>query len=439
MRIETLQNTVGTPSAGNLISGNGQDGIFLVGSTAVSNAVQANYIGTSASGTSALGNGRAGVGISGAPFNTIGNPGAGNLISANSDAGIYLIGASATGNNIEANTIGTDASGTLRLGNTYEGIYLERAPTNTIGAVAAGNLISANNTRGIFLTNASWNTIQANMIGTRSDGVSPLGNVYHGVECGDDATHNTIGGTVSGAGNRIAYASAGFTGVYAGVRIRTYAFDDAILGNSIFSNGALGIDLGNFGVNANIPCETGTGNTANMSQNYPILTQAVIGGFGVGVRGTLNSTAGDTFRLQFFASPSCDSSGNGEGQIYLGDKVVKTSGSCTTNFVATFSGLVPQGYVITATATDSTNNTSEFSPCFVGVPAPFLSISRTATQVSLAWTNTATGFVLNQTDNLAPPVQWTIVTNVPLNVGGQFVVPLPILTVSNRFFALIFE
>ena len=58
--------------AGNLISGNAQDGIFLDGTSAASNVVQGNFIGTSADGTSALGNLRGGVGISEAPANLIG-------------------------------------------------------------------------------------------------------------------------------------------------------------------------------------------------------------------------------------------------------------------------------------------------------------------------------------------------------------------------------
>src|ERR1039458_10197644 len=129
-------NTIGgaLSGAGNLISGNGQDGIFLDRSGAANNIVQGNYIGTTASGTSGLGNGRAGVGNSGAPGNTIGGTttGAGNLLSANRDAGIYLFTSGATGNLIQGNTIGTDVTGTLALGNTYEGIYAESAPTNTI-------------------------------------------------------------------------------------------------------------------------------------------------------------------------------------------------------------------------------------------------------------------------------------------------------------------
>src|SRR4029077_20570956 len=115
-------------------------------------------IGTSANGSGALGNGSAGVGISCAPNNTIGGsgPGAGNLISANHDAGIYVVQAGAGGNQFLGNIIGAGAAGTTALGNAVEGIYIESAPGNIIGGsvAGAGNLISANGTRGIFLTNA---------------------------------------------------------------------------------------------------------------------------------------------------------------------------------------------------------------------------------------------------------------------------------------------
>ena len=444
VHIQSPGNTIGgvQNGAGNLISGNGQDGVFLDGSSAANNFVQGNFIGTVASGITGLGNGRAGVGVSGAPGNTIGGTtaGAGNLLSANGDAGIYLITSGATGNLIQGNTIGTDVTGTLALGNTYEGIYAERAPGNTVGGAVpgAGNLISGNRTRGIWLTNASWNVIQGNSIGTKSDGINGLGNTYHGVECEVGACNNTIGGN-GGAGNRLAFAQT-FSGAgYAGVRIRNGSTNNAILGNAIFSNAGLGIDLGAYGVNMNIPCAMGSG--ANMAQNYPILTQAV-SGTGTGIRGSLNSRPNNAFLLQFFANPICGSpffAGFGQGQIYIGQMSVVTSNDCNTSFVAAFPASVPVGYVITATATDSANNTSESSGCSTAGPVPTLSISpSTNQQVTLAWTNTTTGFVLKQTDSLSPPIQWTTVTNSPVVTNGQFVVTLPAGT-GNRFYVLSFE
>lgn len=439
VRIESGGNTVGGTSSGarNLISGNTLDGIRLVGASAVDNFVQGNFIGTGVGGTNALPNGRAGIGISDAPGNTIGGTilGAGNVISANTEAGIYLIGAGATANLLQGNIFGSDVTGALPLGNGFEGIYLESASANIIGGptLGAGNLIAANNTRGIFLANASGNTIQGNMIGTKADGVSALGNTFHALEIEAGANNNTIGGSAGAdAANRIGFSPTG----YAGVRVRIGSMGNAIRGNAIFSNGALGIDLGVAGPTANDSCDADPG--ANMLQNFPVLTQAVSGN-GTGIRGTLISRASGAFSLQFFANPACDASGYGEGQIYLGEKTIVTGTDCTASFVATLSSSVPVGYVITATATDGANNTSEFSACTQVGSLPTLAI-RPATndEVSLTWTNTTTGFVLKETDSLSPPIQWTTVTNMPAMSNGQFVVTLAIAS-GNRFYLLGFE
>ena len=441
MHIQSPANTIGgvQSGAGNLISGNGQDGIFLDGASAANNFVQGNFIGTAAGGTSRLGNGRAGVGISGAPGNTIGGSvsGAGNLISGNGNTntqgGMYLIGLGATGNLIQGNKIGSDFTGTLALGNAHEGIYLESAPSNIIGGIipGAGNLISANNTWGLLLTNASWNVIQGNLVGTKIDGVSGLGNVYHALEC-TNASNNTIGGTNPGAGNRIGFSQT----VYAGVRIRGGSTSDAVLGNAIFSNGGLGIDLGTYGFNANIPCDSSSGD--NMLQNYPVLSQAVTGN-GTGIRGTLNSRPNATFLLQFFANPACNAHGYGDGQFYLGQMTVVTSNNCNVSFVANLPASTAVGYVVTATATDSANNTSEFSACVPITSVPTLTVVPTTNhQVTLVWTNTTSGFGLKQTSSLTPPIQWAAVTNIPVVINGQFVVTLSAVT-GNRFYVLSFE
>jgi titin len=372
------------------------------------------------------------------------------LISANAngngDAGIYLIGSGATGNVIQGNKIGTDVTGTLPLGNTHEGIYLESALSNTIGGIVAGagNLISANHTRGILLTNASWNVIQGNWIGVDVTGTNGLGNVLHAVEC-TNASNNLIGGTNSGAGNRIAWSQTvvidGTSYGYAGARIRGGSTNDAVLGNSIFSNAGLGIDLGGYGPNANTT-DCNTTSSDNMAQNYPVLSQAVTGN-GTGIRGTLKSRPNATFRLQFFANPSCGSpifGNNGQGQVYLGQMSVQTGNDCNnTSFVAALPGSVPVGYVVTATATDSANNTSEFSTCVAAGPVPALRVRPSANhQLTLSWTNTTTGFVLKQTGSLSPPIQWTAVTNNPVVSNGQFVVPLSAGT-TNCFYVLRFE
>jgi len=269
------------------------------------------------------------------------------------------------------------------------------------------------------------------LIGTRIDGVSGLGNTFHAVECTNGADNTLIGGT-GPAGNRIAFAQT----VYAGVRIRAGSTNNAILGNAIFSNAALGIDLGTAGVTANDNCDADGG--ANMLQNFPVLSQAVSGN-GTAIRGTLNGRANQPFVLQFFANPACDTSGYGEGQIYLGQQSVTTGNNCLASFVAAFPNYLPVGYTVTATATDSANNTSEFSACVTVGPVPALTVSPAADQrAAIAWTNTAAGFVLKETTSLSPVIQWTTVTNVPVIINGQFVVTVS-TTTGDRYFRLSFE
>ena len=177
----------------------------------------------------------------------------------------------------------------------------------------------------------------------------PLPNGGHGVFL--DGTGTTLGGTTSGADNVIANNGL------AGVRVNS-GTGHAVLGNSIFGNAGLGIDVGP-GVSP--PNDAGDGDTgANNLQNFPVLT-AVAGG----VQGTLNSTPNSTFTIQFFGNTACDPSLNGEGQTFLGAVSVTTNASGNAT-IPLFTASA--GQIVTATATSPTNDTSEFSAC-VTVPA----------------------------------------------------------------------
>ena len=134
----------------------------------------------------------------------------------------------------------------------------------------------------------------------------------------------------------------------------------------------LGIDLEQDGVTPNDPGDTDTG--ANNRQNFPLLTSAIVGSATTTIAGTLNSTPSKTFTIQFFSNPACDSSGNGEGQTFLGSTSVMTDALGNANINATFSGAITIGHVVTATATDG-NDTSEFSACRIVVSTSFLQFS----------------------------------------------------------------
>jgi titin len=449
--IAGCSNQVGGTSVGmgNVISGNTEQGVWIVGNAgnAAGNVIQGNLIGVTAAGTVSLGNGvssgaSTGIGISTAANNVVGGTvaGAGNVISGNNGSGIFLVGATASGNLIQGNFIGTDRTGTVGLGNVFEGIYLEQASANQIGGTAsgAGNVISGNHAQGVFLADASWNVIQGNSIGTKADGTSNLGNKLHNIELQSGADNNVIGGTAAGAGNRLAYAQT----VYCGVRVRTGAANNLISGNSIFSNGGLGIDLSPTaggtaaGVNPVVACESGVAaDAANAGQNFPIIAD-VYSGAATRVRGSLNASAGQAYTLQFFASPVGAPSGYGAGQIYLGQTNLTLAASCLSEFTIYLPGAVPSGWVVTATATDATNNTSEFSAWVPVMTIPAVQLAKSAaSQLTLSWTNNGGSYTLQQTFSLAPPITWLAVTNVPLP-QNNFMVASIRLTNNSAFYRL---
>lgn len=247
--------------------------------------------------------------------------------SANSSVapGIRLSG---TGHRIEGNFIGTNADGTGVVRNA-RGVVLFDASSSTIGGAAPEdrNLISGNVHSGVeTVGESSGNTIRNNLIGPDKNG-QPL------------ADSNAVSGGVvisSGAGNRI-------------------------LSNSIFSNGPLGIDLGDNGVTVNDTKDPDTG--PNHLQNFPIISSAQTFASFTSINGTLESTPStkkrkSTFVIQLFSNPP----GTDEGKTFLGQVEAKTDRQGNASFSFAPAQKVPTGQFITATATNKkTGDTSEFS------------------------------------------------------------------------------
>ena len=273
----------------------------------------------------------------------------GLVINRWSSNGVGISGTGATGNKIEGNFIGTDASGTQDLGSNGDGVTIFEAPNNTVGGTVAGtrNTISGNELHGVFIygTGATGNKVEGNFIGTKKDGTGSLGNGGNGAAI--TTPNNTVGGTVAGARNMISGNSNGV--VISG----TGATGNRVLSNSIFSNLWLGIDLNNDGATANDDKDPDVG--PNNLQNFPVLTSAKSSRKGTTVKGTLNSTAGTTFTLQFFSGPAMDL----EGKKFLGQTSVTTDASGNASF--TFKAKKKAAGEATATAADPNGNTSEFS------------------------------------------------------------------------------
>ncbi|MEA2438453.1 MAG: hypothetical protein QOF65_3009 [Thermoleophilaceae bacterium] len=361
--LDTEGLTVGdTHGNGNLISGNTVYGLYLFGAN---HTIQGNKIGTNLAGTAAIPNGNSGIQLQGVHDVTIGGAAANarNVISGNTGAGI---GSDTVANNtIKGNFIGTTADGTAALPNQNGGIALAGGDTNVIGGAAAGepNVVSGNNAFGIKLlppegsTNDN-NQVLGNLIGTKADGSGALGNDGPGVIVAS-GVHNVIGRPSEG--NTIANNTGAGVAVQLGPTFDpTHHDGNSIRGNSIDSNGGLGIDIAPDGINANDAGDPDTG--PNGLQNFPAITSATPSASTV-IAGTLNSKASTAYTIDFYEVPACDASGNGEGRTWLGSTQATTDASGNASWSQTVSTTVPTNHFVTATATDPDGSTSEFSAC----------------------------------------------------------------------------
>ena len=360
-----LQTTVGgtAPGAGNVIA---SDYYCVYFSGADSNSILGNIMGLTASGTTAITNVQYAIWVQDGAYNTIGgtNEGAGNAIFSKV-LGITLFTTNTHHNVIQGNLFNLSPAGNIVSSNCGNGISVSESPSNTIGGASDGarNLIAANG-NGIQLagTNTTGNSIRGNYIGVALDGVSSraLTNVAGtGVQI-QYAPANMIGGTNAGEGNIIAFRTSGGISVFG-----TNASGNGIFGNVLYSNrlgggSAPGIDLNGDNVvqaNDNVP---DADNGANRLQNYPVITNATTLIGSTRVQGYLPSAFSQAFRLEFFASDVNFQ----EGRLYLGATNITTAASGTGVFTAVLNGYAATSRWITATATDSSNNTSEFSTPF---------------------------------------------------------------------------
>ncbi len=288
----------------------------------------------------------------------------GLVINRFANEGIVI---STLGNNvISGNYLGTDQTGQLDRGNGLTGVSLLSSNNLVGGTLAADrNLVSANDSHGILVSGAiTGNRILNNYIGSTDAGNVALGNSAAGVSI-VGATNTSIGGILSGTGNVIAWNSD------EGVVLSSSAgAGNAILGNSIHSNGALGIDLSDDGITANDALDVDVG--PNNLQNFPVLNTATTNELGIVVKGTLESTPSTSHRLEFFGNTNADPSGSGEGESYLGFLDVMTDALGNASFTFTSATGQAVDTEISVTATDPNNNTSEFA---VDIPIVFFPTS----------------------------------------------------------------
>jgi trimeric autotransporter adhesin len=291
-------NTIGGSSAAgtlNIISGNDQHGVEIIGSDSSGARVLGNLIVVNLNGTgsSEIGNALDGVFVSGASQVEVGgttgtNPsgpcaGPCNVISDNGQHGVEISNFSSTFNKVQGNRIGTNINGSSAFGNAMNGVRIVSATDTTIGGTAeeARNVISGNTSSSVFISagvTPSNTRVEGNYIGISASGVSDLGNGGSGVRV--EAPGTFIGGTASGARNVIS----------------------GNVGAGILFNGSNTINNlveGNFiGTNA-----TGTGNLAN--EHGVRIAGALDNTVGGTVDAAANTISGNTNQGVFVGSCTC--------------------------------------------------------------------------------------------------------------------------------------
>jgi len=297
----------------NVISANLGSGIYFSGASG--NLVQNNFIGLSTDGVDDLGNGGYGIRIEN--FSTA-NDIFGNWVSGNGWDGIRLIGTGTTLNHIEKNMIGMGMAGAVPNGQHGVGIYAG-AHENYVGSLSDPsrfNFIAGNGWSGVAVDGSSpgRNYIANNYI---------VSNQWYGVNI-VNSDNNYIGLNVI---NR-----NGLEGEHAGVQIKgSTSYSNLVSRNSISLSTGPGIEL--IGL-------------ANNGITAPALTSA-----------SCSMVSGST------GCPNCTvqvfSDFEDEGMTYEGQVLADPGG----NF--TFLGRI-SGPNVTATVSDGSGNTSQFSIPFMG-------------------------------------------------------------------------
>ncbi|NLF38144.1 PKD domain-containing protein, partial [bacterium] len=445
--VNSARPLVGGVSAvyGNYIGTSAGDAVRVEGAGSIAPAIHGNAIGVMQDGVTPAPNGGAGIAVIDAPGASVGMAGSPNIVGGSAGDGILVAGIGASNAVVFGNSSGM--SGGALLANAGNGIAVRDAA----GCVISNNLVGGNGGSGVavlqtaaapsamhtvlsqnaiglsaayapvpnagdgvLVSNAGWTLIAPlnviggnygagiavvglgahdtrmyqNLIGIAPNLVDPRGNHGHGVAL-TAGNANRVGGTNWWEPNRIANNWGNGIDVALGA-------NDSLWGNAISNNGLMGINLGPQGRTYQ-PEQDGM---PNRYQRYPVLSTAY-GGAQTVINGVLTSSPSAVFTLEFFRNSTTTRTGYAEGQSLLGRAEVATDGGGVAPFSIAFPAVSVEDDWITATATDTNRNTSEFSVPVRAVAA-FVS-ARFTVDKTLA----LTGQVVQFTDqSLGSPTAW---------------------------------
>ena len=325
-----------------------QNAVEISGSA---NRLVGSYVGLDGTGT-ARSNANIGVIVGVGAGNVIGGaaPGDRNIVSNSGGNGIIVT--TATGTTIRNNLIGVNVDGDHAMPNALNGILMNPGSS---GTSIVDNVVSGNTADGVFVHSQA--SLTGNRIGIAASSDVAVPNHGDGVQLNGDGS--TVRPAAGGSANTIAHN--GLDGVFV-----SGGPTNTITGNSIYSNGGLGIDLAPNGVTPNDVEDGDSG--PNDLQNFPVFESVT---FATGSTDHLHvvasapvSPGAGSYRIDYYASDVCDPSGNGEGVRHLGQDLTNSGGG-TVSFDSDSIGPVLAGEILTATLTSPIGSTSEFSTCHV--------------------------------------------------------------------------
>ena len=380
-------NTIGGISADarNIISGNIQDGVNIEGISADYNEVIGNYVGLKQNGLTALRNAADGVDVAeGAAHNVVGgldHPRKRNVISGNGRDGIEIShGVTARHNHFMGNFVGLNAAGTAPIRNGQNGVTFEdEVNLNHVFR----NVIVDNGANGVRFYTVYENHVYANFIGAYPPGInvntvvphpyniaiedlipSPNGQVVNPSKPLGQSGVFMLGGSHLNVVHHNVIAFHPEYGIYlsaeAGYLEDVFNWtcsthNNTFSKNRIFDNEHKGIRLKN-----------GNCDGQNYTPNHGLAGPEI----NTATTTSITGTACSACKVEIFIAdknavndPGGDN--HGEGRLFVGEVTAGGNG----NFTVSVSG-VAEDQLVTATATNSAGDTSEFGRNKLVQPPP---------------------------------------------------------------------
>ena len=191
-----VDNRIGTNAAGTSAIANGGDGIYIT------HGSRGNEVGGTAFVDTVTGQANNPTGSKGTVTPVFVVPPLGNLISGNGRNGV-LIDTDSRGNVLNGNFIGTTASGDGALGNRGNGVWIAGAPGNSLvgckfvnNPFVYYNVVSGNRRNGLRVTNSNNVTVQGNFFGVGANNTTIVKNRLDGILVDGGSKNTHVGGVI---------------------------------------------------------------------------------------------------------------------------------------------------------------------------------------------------------------------------------------------------